>query len=60
VPTGNVIFNIDQKNVATVALNSLGYASYTISTLTNGQHAILASYQEARLTRPVAEILWRA
>ena len=45
VPTGNVIFNIDQKNVATVALNSLGYASYTISTLTNGQHAILASYQ---------------
>jgi len=45
VPTGNVIFNIDQKNVATVALNSLGYASYTTSTLANGQHAILASYQ---------------
>jgi len=45
VPTGDVIFNIDQKNVATVALNSLGYASYTISTLANGQHAILASYQ---------------
>ena len=45
VPTGNVIFNIDQKNVATVALNSLGYASYTVSTLANGQHAILASYQ---------------
>ncbi len=44
VPTGNVIFNIDQKNVATVTLNSLGYASYTASTLTNGQHAILASY----------------
>jgi hypothetical protein len=40
-----VIFNIDQKNVATVALNSLGYASYTVSTLANGQHAILASYQ---------------
>jgi hypothetical protein len=45
VPTGNVIFNIDQKNVATVALNSLGYASYTVATLANGQHAILASYQ---------------
>jgi len=45
VPTGNVIFNIDQKNVATVALNSLGYSSYTTATLTNGQHAILASYQ---------------
>jgi hypothetical protein len=40
-----VIFNIDQKNVATVALNKLGYASYSTSTLTNGQHAILASYQ---------------
>jgi hypothetical protein len=40
-----VIFNIDQKNEATVALNSLGYASYTTSTLTKGQHAILASYQ---------------
>jgi hypothetical protein len=45
VPTGSVIFNIDQKNVATVALNSLGYASYTVTTLTNGKHAILASYQ---------------
>jgi hypothetical protein len=45
VPTGNVLFNIDQKNVATVALNSLGYASYSVSTLANGQHAILASYQ---------------
>jgi len=45
VPTGNVIFNIDQKNVATVALNSLGYASYTVASLANGQHAILASYQ---------------
>jgi hypothetical protein len=45
VPTGNVIFNIDQKNVATVALNSLGYASYSVSSLANGQHAILASYQ---------------
>jgi len=40
-----VVFNIDQKNVATVALNSLGYASYSVSSLANGQHAILASYQ---------------
>jgi hypothetical protein len=46
IPAGNVIFNIDQANVATVALNSKGWASYTTSTpLAMGSHAILASYQ---------------
>jgi hypothetical protein len=52
VPTGNVIFNIDQKNVATVALNSLGYASYKVATLAKGQHAILASYQGSTTYSP--------
>jgi len=52
VPTGNVIFNIDQSNVATVALNSLGYASFTVSSLSNGQHAILASYQGSTTYSP--------
>jgi len=45
VPTGNVIFNIDEKNVATLALNGVGYASYSTTSLGNGQHSILASYQ---------------
>jgi hypothetical protein len=44
VPTGNAVFNIDQKNVATVALDSHGYAAYSTSTLSYGAHAILASY----------------
>jgi hypothetical protein len=46
IPAGNVIFNIDQANVATVALSSKGWATYTTTTpLTAGTHAILASYQ---------------
>ncbi len=46
VPTGSVVFNIDQVNVATVALNSLGYATYNTATpLALGAHSILASYQ---------------
>lgn len=45
IPTGNVVFNVDQKNVVTLALNSKGFASYTTSTpLALGQHAVLASY----------------
>jgi Chitobiase/beta-hexosaminidase C-terminal domain/Bacterial Ig-like domain (group 3) len=46
IPAGNVIFNVDQTNVATVALTSKGWASYTTTTpLAMGGHAILASYQ---------------
>lgn len=46
IPAGNVIFNIDEANVATVALNSKGWASYTTTTpLALGPHAILATYQ---------------
>jgi hypothetical protein len=44
VPTGNIVFNIDQVNVATVALNSSGIATYSTAPLKVGQHAILASY----------------
>ena len=44
VPTGNMVFNIDEANVATVVLNSTGKATYSTSTLAAGQHYILASY----------------
>ncbi len=45
IPTGNVVFNVDLANVATVALNSSGIATYTTpSAFALGQHAILASY----------------
>jgi len=46
IPTGDVIFNIDQANVATVALTSKGWATYTTTTpLALGAHAVLATYQ---------------
>jgi hypothetical protein len=46
IPAGNVVFNIDEANIATVALNSKGWASYTTTTpLALGGHAILATYQ---------------
>jgi len=46
IPAGNVVFNIDEANVATVALNGKGWASYTTpSPLALGAHAILATYQ---------------
>jgi hypothetical protein len=42
---GTVVYNIDQKDVATVAVNANGYADYTTTTpLAIGAHAILASY----------------
>lgn len=45
IPTGNVVFAIDEKNVTKVALNSKGWATYVTPTaLAPGQHAILASY----------------
>jgi Chitobiase/beta-hexosaminidase C-terminal domain/Beta-propeller repeat len=46
IPTGKVVFSIDEVNTATVALNSKGWAAYTTTTpLALGQHAILATYQ---------------
>lgn len=43
-PTGNVVFNIDATDVATVALTA-GAASYQTSTLTVGSHTVKASYE---------------
>ena len=46
IPTGSVVFSVDESNVATVALNSKGWAAYTTMTpLALGSHAILATYQ---------------
>jgi hypothetical protein len=43
IPTGNVVFSVDEATVATVAL-SAGKATYTNSTLPAGEHYVLASY----------------
>ena len=43
IPTGNVVFSVDEAIVATVAL-SAGKATYTNSTLLAGEHYVLASY----------------
>ena len=42
-PTGNVVFNIDSTDVATVAL-SAGAASYQTTSLTSGSHTVKATY----------------
>jgi len=44
VPTGNIVFSIDEANVGTVALNGSGKATYSTSTLPAGEHYILATY----------------
>ncbi len=44
IPTGNVVFSIDETNVATVVLSAKGVATYTPSALNAGTHYILASY----------------
>ena len=44
-PTGDVVFSLDGKSVAAVALGSAGSASWSTSSLTVGQHTILASYK---------------
>jgi hypothetical protein len=43
IPTGDVIFSVDETTVATVAL-SAGKATYTNSMLAAGEHYVLASY----------------
>ena len=46
IPTGNVVFSVDQVTVATVPLSSTGFAIYTTTTpLALGTHSVLASYQ---------------
>jgi hypothetical protein len=44
MPTGNLVFSIDEATAATVALNSSGKATYSTSTLAAGEHYILATY----------------
>ena len=44
IPTGNVVFSIDEVSVATVALDANGKAAYSTSGLPSGAHYILASY----------------
>jgi Chitobiase/beta-hexosaminidase C-terminal domain/Bacterial Ig-like domain (group 3)/Beta-propeller repeat len=44
VPTGNIVFSIDETTVATVTLSASGKATYTTSTLTAGEHYVLATY----------------
>ena len=44
VPTGNAVFSVDGTSASTVALGSNGEATYSTSSLTTGQHTILASY----------------
>jgi hypothetical protein len=45
IPSGNVVFSVDNATVATVALNAKGIAAYSTTTpLALGQHYILASY----------------
>ncbi len=42
-PTGTIVFSVDEAPVATVTLTS-GKAIYTTSTLTAGEHYVLATY----------------
>lgn len=44
-PTGDVIFMDGKSVLATVAVNTLGVATYVNTTLTAGLHAIIAVYQ---------------
>jgi len=44
IPTGSVVFSLDETTVATVTLNAAGNATYTNSTLPAGAHYVLATY----------------
>jgi hypothetical protein len=44
IPAGTIQFDVDGISVATVALNASGQATFTTSTLTLGNHPVLASY----------------
>jgi hypothetical protein len=43
IPTGNIVFSVDEATVATVTLSG-GKATYTTSSLVAGEHYVLASY----------------
>jgi uncharacterized repeat protein (TIGR01451 family) len=44
VPTGTVTFTIDGANAGTVPVNASGQATLTTSTLTEGAHQVVATY----------------
>jgi len=44
IPTGSMVFSVDEAAVATVALNSAGNATYTNGILAAGAHYVLATY----------------
>ncbi len=51
-PTGNVVFTVDGKTAATVALNCRCDAKYTTSSLPVGAHGVSASYEGSALFSP--------
>jgi hypothetical protein len=44
IPTGSIVFSVDEAAVATAALNSAGKATYTAANLPPGAHYVLANY----------------
>jgi len=44
IPTGNVVFSVDEGTGTSVALNAKGVATYSPAALSVGTHYILASY----------------
>jgi pimeloyl-ACP methyl ester carboxylesterase len=44
VPSGSVVFTVDESPVATVQLDGTGKATYSTSSLSVSQHYVLASY----------------
>jgi pimeloyl-ACP methyl ester carboxylesterase len=44
VPTGTVVFDVDESPVISVPLDATGKATYTTSTLSTSQHYIVANY----------------
>jgi pimeloyl-ACP methyl ester carboxylesterase len=44
VPSGSMVFSVDESPVATVQLDSTGKATYTTSALNVSQHYVFASY----------------
>jgi hypothetical protein len=44
IPTGNVVFSLDEGSGTSVALNAAGKATYSPGVLAAGNHYILASY----------------
>jgi hypothetical protein len=52
VPTGKVVFSLDEKQAATVTLSATGSATWSAGALPYGRHYILASYTGATTWAP--------